>query len=259
MKRIAAVVTAGLLAAAMVRAETAQRATVILGAGLAGSWDTRISITNVDFNPMTVVVTTQLDRAGCAATPCHDLAQAVIPGHGTFVLSSFPDPGPPQAVYVLSPGDQKAPAVSAVAFDTSSSCGRMTTLQALPFDVAFNYGDVFFPGVSRGGGRYANLMLTLDPAATDHKLIGVGVADAGGNLVWAGQFELAPGESRMLVDVLATLGVESLDGGTIWLSRFFVPNSYDFTRYTATVTMVEPDRVSTVTGTVDPRLTDGSK
>ncbi|HEX4441788.1 MAG TPA: hypothetical protein VH854_17065 [Thermoanaerobaculia bacterium] len=258
----------GICLAGSIVGQTPQRATVILGAGRAGSWDTRISITNTDANPIAVLVTTQPDRSACVVAACTDLAQATIPGQGTFVLPSIPDPlhpgvdprppisTSPQSMYVLSPADQKAPSVSAVAFDAASSCGRMTTLQVLPFERAFNYGDIVFSGISRGDGRYANLILTLDPFATDVKSVGVGVADANGSILWEQQFELAPGVSIMLVDVLAALGVESLDGGSIRLSRFFIPNSYDFTKYTATVTMVEPDRVSTVNGTVDPLLDD---
>src|SRR5438045_1179113 len=114
--------TLGVFLAATALGQTAERATVILGAGRAGSWDTRIAVTNDDLNPIDVVVTAQPDRVSCGASPCNDLAATTIPGHGTFVLASIPDPAQPgfsnapQAIYVLSPSDQNAPAVSASAF-----------------------------------------------------------------------------------------------------------------------------------------------
>src|SRR4051794_9527528 len=170
MKRTGWLSIAGIVALSPLQAQTGTQATVVLGAGRAASWDTEIAVTNVDFNPLPVLVTTQLDRTPCLAAACNDYAETTIPSHGTFVLPSIPDPvhpalpprppfsNAPQAVYVISPANQKAPAVSAVAYDASSTRGRMTTLKVLPYAKAFNYGDIFFPGISRGDGRYANLM-----------------------------------------------------------------------------------------------------
>jgi len=241
------------------QAQTPQRATVILGAGRADSWDTRIAITNTDFNPIHVILTAQPDRSACSAAPCNDFAETTIAGHGTFVLASIPEPvhpaldplpfsTAPQAVYVLSPTAQNAPAVSAAAFDTASDCGRETTLQVLPLGDAFNAGDLFFPGIRRGGGGYANLIVTLDAGAVARSFVGVGIVTPDGDLINVGDYDLDPGQTLLIQDVVGAFGIDSLDGGAIWLSKFFVPNRFEFTPFAATVTQVEPGRVATVTG-----------
>ncbi|HEX4439590.1 MAG TPA: hypothetical protein VH854_05940 [Thermoanaerobaculia bacterium] len=254
MRKMATGLVSCFLAAAGLRAQTPERATVILGAGRAGSWDTRISVTNADFNPIHVIFTAQPDRSSCSAAPCNDFAETTIPGHGTFVLESIPEPlqpgfsNAPQALYVLSPSDQNAPAVSAAAFDSASDCGRQTTLQVLALGDAFNPGDMFFPGIRRDGGSYANLIVTLDASAAARSFVGVGIVTPEGDLINAGDYDLDPGQTLLIQDVVGAFGIESLDGGAISLSKFFIPNRYEFTPFAATVMQVEPGRVATVTG-----------
>lgn len=255
MRTRALVFSVATFLAGSILGQTAQRATVILGAGRAGSWDTRIAVTNTDPDPIHVILTAQPDRSTCGASPCNDFAETTIAAQATFVLASIPDPPPPgfsnapQAVYVLSPSDQTAPAVSAAAFDSASDCGRETTLQVLPLSDAFNPGDLFFPGTRRGDGTYANLIVTLDPSAPAPSFVGVGIVTPDGNLINAGDYDLDPGQTLLVQDVVAAFGVDSLDGGAIWLSKFFIPNRFEFTPFAATVTQVEPGRVSTVMGT----------
>src|SRR5690348_10434114 len=118
MRDRAFLVLCGILVSGTLFAQVPQLATVILGAGRAGSWDTRIAVTNFDPHPIHVIVTAQPDRSACGVSTCNDFAETTIAAQATFVLASIPDPlqpgfsNAPQAVYVLSPSDQNAPAVS---------------------------------------------------------------------------------------------------------------------------------------------------
>ncbi len=238
-------------------AQTATRTTVILGAGRAGTWDTEISVTNTDFRALDVLITGQFDRSPCGLQACNDFAEATVAPFGTLVVPSLSRPDAPalsdvpQALYVFSASNQKPPAVSATAYDTTSSCGRIVTLQVLPLDEAFNAGDLYFPGASRSTGRYANLIVTLDPRASAPQDVGVAVADGQGNMLFVNRYEIAPGATLFVKDVIAALGVDSVENGSIHLSRFFLPHSFDFTPYAATVTLLEPGRVHVVTGRRD--------
>jgi hypothetical protein len=126
------------------------RATAIVGAGKAGSWDTSIAVTNLDVVvPLEIIITTQLNRdPGCVPSPCNDVANTTIPPLGTFVLDSIPPSAAPtasngpQAFYVLSSPLQPAPAVSAFICDTAAACDRGFAVSAAPFSVAFDWRDL---------------------------------------------------------------------------------------------------------------------
>ncbi len=52
-----------------------------------------------------------------------------------------------------------------------------------------------------------------------------------------------------IIDLRREVGVSSLDGGSIQLSEFFIPNNFPVVSYAAALITVEPDRATSVQGT----------
>lgn len=229
--------------------QSGSRATVILGAGRAGNWDTQIGVTNTDFHDLDVVITRQFDRSTCPES-CTDYASVTIPFRSTFVLPGIPDSPDtaPSALYVLSSETQAGPAVSAFAYDSATDCGRVATLAVMDMNDAFNAGDLFFTDITREWPNHANLLLTIDPRSTRPTDVGVEVFDAAGNVQFAATFAIPVGSGLSLEDVVGLLGIDRVLNGSIRLTKFPYPNVFDFTPYAATVTAVEPGSVHTVSG-----------
>lgn len=245
-----------LIASGLIAQSTPARVTAILGAGKAGSWDTAISVTNVEsLHALPIVITAQYrSTLECPSTPCNDYASATIPPFGSFDLPAIPDPpdssfsNRPQVFYVLYPQAQAAPAVIAVAADSTSACGRSDTLPALLFEEAFALPDLVFSGARRNSARYVNLLVAADPHL--QTLLPVTVAAADGNGFPAGNstfLSVPPGSSVLIVDVLGQLGVTSLESGSLRVS-WTPPDFLTLQSFAAVMTIVEPDRVTAVRG-----------
>lgn len=233
------------------------RATAIVGAGRAGSWNTSIAVTNLDFYPLSIIITTTENNraADCSLTSCNDYVNTTIPPHGTFILPSIPPPlnpnfsSEPQAFYVLSSLLQPAPAVSAFVSDEASACRRGFALWTAPFGAAFDWGDLYFPNVSGDIARHVNLLIVSDPGSARPLSIGVTALDGLGNALGSQSYEVTGTTPLFIIDLLRELGVSSLDGGSIQLSEFFIPNNFPVVSYAAALITVEPDRATSVQGT----------
>jgi len=227
-------------------------ATVILGAGRAGAWDTKIVVANVSTQQLPITIATQPYVAStCPTPPCNILAAATIPPLGMFTLPSFPessDPASsnPQAVFVLSPAVlfSERPAVTALATDGGVTCNRAAALPVVP-DNPFTTNAVVLP-IDRSLANYVNLIL-MQRLGPDPAFLSVDAFDASGAKVGSGSYSMTTEQpSVVVVDVLNQLGLGTLERGSIHV--YAAPQPFP-TVFTAVATIVGVDGVQVVQST----------
>lgn len=243
-------------AASTASAQLNPRATVVIGAGRAGNWETSIAVTNTDTEVMFVRLTPELRGCALCPDPSYATTTAIAPG-ATLVFPSLPGLAPPfngpQAVYVTTSLTSPYPVVSAVVADKAGACERSLTLSGLPLDLAFARGDLVFPGLGKGGDKYSNLIMAVDPPTGPPDLsettINVAVRDKLGTEVARRAYLVRSPSAVTIVDLFRELGVQSLEDGSVWLSA--VPSSQGGTgrSFAAVMTVVEPHRALAVHGT----------
>jgi hypothetical protein len=232
-------------------------ATTILGAGRAGAWDTKIVITNVDSQPLPIVITTQpYATSACASPPCNILAATTIPPLGMFILPSIPeatDPAfttTPQAVYVLSPAHLrpipflKRPAVTALAADSGVACNRSVALPVIA-DQLISTNGVVLP-IDRSTDSYVNLIL-MQRLSPDPAQFLVEVFDESGSEIGRTSYSMSAGQPNLIiVDLFRQLGLGELEHASI---HVFAEPQVVATTFTAIATMVSHDGVQLVPST----------
>lgn len=227
--------------------------TTILGAGRAGTWDTKIVIANVSSQPLPITVTTQpYVTSTCPSPPCNILAATTIPPLGMFILPSIPgttDPAfttTPQAIYVLSPAVlfSERPAVTALATDSGVACNRSVALPVIA-DQLISTNGVVLP-IDRSTDSYVNLILMqrLNP---DPALFVVEVFDESGSEVGRTSYSMSAGQPNLIiVDLFRQLGLGELEHASIHVSA---EPQVVATTFTAIATMVSHDGVQLVPST----------
>jgi hypothetical protein len=97
--------------------------------------------------------------------------------------------------------------------------------------------------------RHLNLLIVSDPGSARPLSIGVTALDGLGNTLGSQSYEVPGTTPLFIVDLLRELGVSSLNGGSILLTEFYIPNNFPVVSYAAALITVEPDRATSVQGT----------
>jgi len=203
-------------------------ALVILGAGAVGSWSTEIVLSNPTGDPQAGRVTmspSSNPEAKCPR-PCTSFPYDLTPfATATIVLNT--ESGAPSfvgAYYVIPDGSDGLPVAFARATGGSPSATAALPIFHLSSLLRGMPESLVRLGVRRSaGGDHSNLLLTSIQPRKDVEASGIAlrveVSDDSGLTVGSGDFSLRFGESRLIRDVVGTLGVPDLQGGEIRVTR----------------------------------------
>jgi hypothetical protein len=192
---------------------------LIAGAGFVGRWDTELDIANVSDAQVDVRVSILGLPLAIPCPPNCTEQTYPVPARGTITVraSDFLGaiyPGP-QMVRVEALEGAPLPVVHARAVG-GSDCEFAELPVVRDTSAALAAGELVFPGVARGGGRYSNLILEVmdGPPATAQLELFDGTGHSFGPRVVP-----IPGEvtsaAFTLVDVAAFFGVATLDLGQV--------------------------------------------
>jgi len=221
MKRIALFVFFAAAVVAAFPALAAEDRLVIAGGGVAGRWNTEFKLANVSTEPVDATLSIGGLPLGVPCPPNCTTESFRIPGGGTILIDATQFIGEmyvgPQIVTVETAGDAPLPIVHARSFSADSACQfaelpviRESTIKAMDPPV------LVFPGVTRGGGSYTNLILeSLSDTATS---VEVELRDSEGQILGTATFPVpgrVTGAALTLVDVAAHFGVETIENGQV--------------------------------------------
>ena len=230
------------------------RSVVVLGAGAVGSWDTKITVTNPGSTEMPITISPSINE-GPEVPPClqpgicGDFARVSIAPFGTYVLPSIPQglvppiPTAPQPVYVAAPSSGPLPLVTAYAGDTAAACSRGESLPAQATDAAFDNRLDIIPGARRDADAHVNLFLAGSPLETLAMQIRVCAFDAQGNILAIKFYEVAPGQSLFIQDLLLDEGLPEMAEGSLQIDE---PGGTG--KWAAVMTIVGRTEVRALTG-----------
>ena len=215
------------LASAARTAQAADDVLIVAGAGFAGSWDTEFVLANVSPAPVDVSLDIPGLPLGVPCPPNCAGGGGTIPGSGTMRILASDFLGEiyagPQMVQIrtLTPG-APLPVVHARSFRQGNACQfaelpvvRQSAIDALDTPI------LVFPGVSRGGGTYSNLILEAldgDEISFASTTVEVELLDADGRSLGSAEFPvpgLVTSSAFTLVDVVGFFGVATLDNGQV--------------------------------------------
>jgi hypothetical protein len=214
-----------LAALSLTAAAAAQNTGVIVsGVGASGTWGTSIDLAN----PGSTTLRFNLvpDRRQCVAAPC-DFS---IPPNGTLTIGADSLQGPLQTVIVVPEEGSAVPVVRAHVLDTASRRGaELLAVSARAILERDNAQTLSFPAVARNATTHSNLILagvSATPATfpTDLFAASIELFDRDGNLMGS---KLVTNDCEppaacpdvFLVDVVAQLGVEAIDGGQLTVTK----------------------------------------
>src|SRR5262245_11295188 len=212
------IVCAAFLAVGAVRAQTPPEypdPVAVFGTGTVGSWTTELTLSNPYAETVTADVRPSPGPITCIQ-PCN--TEQTIPARGTVVL------GPPLASVGVTYVDafSQTPRVLARVRDAR---GRSVDLPVFRLSelIAFDKGELVFPGVQRGSGATSNLLLaniwnTVNFPG-DAVTVRLEAFDGAGSSLGSRDVELLRGETRFLTDVLGFLGVDAVEVGQLSVKR----------------------------------------
>ena len=204
---------------------------IITAGGFVGAWDTEIDLANVLPDPIDVSLSIVGLPLGAPCPPACTGGTYTVPGHGTrrvlasdFVGQLYPGP---QMIRVETAAGGPAPVVHARSVNDASQTQfaelpvlRESTLAALDTSV------LVFPGATRQGGDYSNLILESIGGGLVPSEVMVEVFAADGELLGSGRITVtgdATFQATTVVDVVGALGVSTLESGQIRVTRVAGP------------------------------------
>ena len=200
---------------------------IVAGAGIAGDWDTEFQLANVSPSPIDVELGIQGLPLGVPCPPNCTGGGGTIPGSGTMRILASDFLGEiyqgPQMLQVqtLTPG-APAPVVHARSFRRGNACqfAELPVVRESAID-ALDAPVLVFPGASRGGGTYSNLILEalfVENLPLTRTTVEVELLDAAGHSLGSAALEV-PGmvtfSALTIVDVVGFFGVASLENGQV--------------------------------------------
>jgi len=218
-------VVAWLAALAFTSAAAAQNTGVIVsGVGASGPWGT-----SIDFaNPGSTLLRFNLipDRRQCVAAPC----DFTIPANGTLTIGPESLQGPLQTIIVVPEEGSATPVVRAHVLDTTTHRGaELLAVSARAILERDNAQSLSFPAVTRNATTHTNLILSGisgTPATfpSDTFAASLVLFDRDGNLlgdklVTNDCEPPVPCPDVFLVDVVAQLGVDAIEGGQLTVTK----------------------------------------
>jgi len=239
---------------------------IVTGVGASGPWGTSLDFANPGSTPLRFNLIP--DRRQCVAAPC----DYVIPPNGAITVGPDSLQGPLQTVIVVPEEGSVAPVVRAHVLDPATRRGadllavsaRSILERSLPQSLNF-------PAVTRNATTHANLILSgisATPATfpTDTFAATIQLFDRDGNLLGnrlvASHCAPVIGEAPpscpdvFLVDVVAQLGVEAIEGGQLTVTKLQIdPPDVPFSQAAAIwgeLASVSSDGPSAVIGGANP-------
>jgi hypothetical protein len=202
-------------------------ALIVAAGGVAGKWDTELQIANPSVQPMHVSLFIKVPFLGMPCPPNCASTDRTIPGNGTvrvlasdFIGSIFPGP---QMIHVEPDAGAPLPIVHArvINRDSGSQFGELPVTRESSVE-ALGSSPLVFPGASRSGGVYSNLVLeSLGAGATDGTAL-VEVFDSSGARVGSLSVPV-PAEGGFfaltLPDVVHLAGADALSAGQVRVTR----------------------------------------
>ena len=263
MKSVAASLAALLLTAAAAAQNTG---VIVSGVGASGPWGTSIDFANPGSTPLRFNLIP--DRRQCVAAPC----DFTIPPNGTLTIGPESLQGPLQTIIVVPEEGSATPVVRAHVLDTTSHRGA--ELLAVTAGSILGRADAFalvFPAVTRNATTHSNLILsgisaTPETFPSDTFAAVVQLFDRDGNVMGnklvVNSCEPAAGGGAaicpdlFLVDVVAQLGVDEIEGGQLMVAKIQIdPPHPAFSQAAALwgeLAVVSSDGPSAVIGGVNP-------
>jgi hypothetical protein len=198
---------------------------IVTGVGASGTWGTSLDFANPGSAPLRFNLIP--DRRQCVAAPC----DYVIPPNGTISIGPESLQGPLQTVIVVPEEGSATPVVRAHVLDVATRRGAdLLAVSARSIQERSAPQGLSFPGVTRNATTHANLILagiSATPATfpTDTFAANIQLFDHDGNPLGnrlvANNCAPSVGEAPahcpdlFLVDVVAQLGVEAIEGGQL--------------------------------------------
>jgi len=198
---------------------------VIVGAGYAPPWDTDLILANREpverffwvgpsrFNPSPCL--------SCPGVSVSLLGDGTAKSTGQTVLNAYAGFTGVTTLYVVPPSDSALPTVTARAVNRDRPTQtielpvvRFSTIEAL------NPSVLTFPGARRSSVTHSNLFIAEVTREEGRELsVLVEAYSPAGDRLGSAAFGLSTGRTLFLVDVLAQLGVQALDGGQIRVKK----------------------------------------
>jgi hypothetical protein len=196
---------------------------VIVGAGYSPPWDTDFELANPAGDSLLVWIGQTTSLSPCLSCPGGDV---LLPSSGTAkttaqeLLTPFGALGV-RTLYVDPPNGLRPPTV------TARVVNRARPSQAIELPVvrfstieALNPAVLSFPAARRSTDAHSNLVIAEVSREEGRGLtILVEAYSAAGERLGFAAFELSNGTTLFLVDALAQLGVSSLEGGQIRVTK----------------------------------------
>ena len=211
-----------LLLASSAPAQTA--GVIVSGVGASGPWGTSLDFANPGSTPLRFNLIP--DRRQCVAAPC----DYVIPPNGTLTIGPEGLQGPLQTIIAVPEEGSTTPVVRAHVLDAVARRGaELLAVSARSILGRDNAQELNFPAVTRNATTHSNLLLAGIPATPDRFpsdtfAAVIDLYDRDGNLAGSkfvtndcGLLGEAPSvcPDVFLVDVVAQLGVEAIEGGQL--------------------------------------------
>ena len=208
-------------AAAAFPALGAEDRLVIAGGGVAGRWNTEFKLANVSTEPVDATLSIGGLPLGVPCPPNCTTETFRIPGGGTVLVEATDFVGQmyqgPQIVTVETAGGAPLPIVHARSFSSDSTCqfAELPSIRESTI-VAMDPPVLVFPGVTRGGGSYTNLI--LESLADTPTSVDVELRDSEGQVLGDATFPVpgrVTGAAFTLVDVAAHFGIDAIENGQV--------------------------------------------
>jgi len=215
--------SSGVAALLFVSAAASADSLIIVGTGRSGSWDTIIEIANGGTAPVTVQLGPVAAYQAICPNPCPLPTLTINPGqtrrltpddlagyHPSGASVSYVNASTPSFTSNIS---VRARAVNTVVPTQSAEVPvvRVSTVMGIDPSV------LAFPGATRSADAHSNIMLAeLTGTAA---VVMVEAFDANGTRIGSSTEAVPGGRTLYLVDVLARLGVDSLDDGQVRVTR----------------------------------------
>jgi len=239
---------------------------VVTGVGASGPWGTSIDFANPGSTPLRFNLIP--DRRQCVAAPC----DYVIPPNGAITVGPDGLQGPLQTVIVVPEEGSATPVVRAHVLSAATRRGsELLAASARSILERSNSQVLSFPAVSRNATTHSNLILagiSATPATfpSDTFAAVIQLFDRDGNLLGnklvgrncAPAIGEAPAScpDLFLVDVVAQLGVEAIEGGQLTVTKIPIdPPDVPFSQAAAIwgeLAVVSSDGPSAVIGGANP-------
>jgi hypothetical protein len=200
---------------------------IIAGGGFVGGWDTEIDMANVLADPVEVTLSIVGLPMGLPCPPNCTSKGYTVSGHGTLKVLASDFIGTlytgPQMIRLSTAAGVAPPVIHARSVGAASTAQfaelpviRESTLDALDTSV------LVFPGVTRHGGAYSNLILEQIGGNFLGSQVLVEVFDSNGQSVGNRTLAVTAESTKQattVVDVVLRIGVTDLEDGQVRVTR----------------------------------------